>query len=69
MFDRWNALHIRRNRDREEMNRNSEKRTAGDIVLASSTDRHDVNRKELGHIATGRTREVYLEASLAAIVK
>ncbi|CAG8904477.1 unnamed protein product [Penicillium nalgiovense] len=31
-------------------------------------DRHDVNRKELGHIATGRTREVYLAACLAALV-
>lgn len=50
------------------MDRDSEKRTAGDIVLASSTDRHDVNRKELGHIVPGRTREVYLAACLAAIV-
>jgi hypothetical protein len=54
--------------DREEMDRDSEKRTAGDTVLVSSTDGHDVNRKELGHIATGRIREVYLAACLAAIV-
>jgi hypothetical protein len=50
------------------MDRDSKKRTDGDIVLVSSTDRHDVNRKELGHIATGRIREVYLAACLAAIV-
>jgi hypothetical protein len=50
------------------MNWDSEKGTAGDIVLSPSTYGHDVDRKELGHIITSRIRDVYLAAYSAAIV-
>lgn len=68
MIDQWNPLLICQNRVREEMDWDSEKRTAGYIVLGPSTYGHDVDRKELGHITTSRIREVYLAAYSAAIV-